>query len=85
MPRGVLRWLACSMCGRSPAAYECGDHPICGHCFNLLGAYMGCGGGRARHRRTDVDVELLESVRRAKPGGGPGGGKLSRRIRKETP
>ncbi|WP_131159839.1 hypothetical protein [Aeropyrum pernix] len=66
MPRGVLRWLACSMCSRSPAAYECGGYHLCGHCFQLLGAYLRCGGGRAKPRRTDVDVELLESVRQAK-------------------
>ena len=73
MPRGVLGWLRCELCGLSPAPLECGGLRVCFRCFYTASPALGCGGSRGRAGRrasVDVDEELLGRViRRASSGG----------------
>lgn len=71
MPRGVLSWLRCSLCGRSPAIEECSLWrwgPLCAYCAEALRGLGLCGGppGKARRaltRQLEVNERLLESLR----------------------
>jgi len=70
LPRGVLAWLRCSICGRSPAVERCpglGEgEAVCAYCARALSWLGVCGSGRPRvrvARQVDVDDRLLESLR----------------------
>lgn len=69
MPRTVLSWLKCALCGRSPAVEQCNDlagGPLCNYCYAALRGLGVCGGGPATRRparHVDVDERLIESLR----------------------
>ncbi len=70
MPRGVLSWLRCTLCGRSPAVEECSGWrwgPLCAYCAEALRGLGLCGAGPRRAvpvaRSLDVDERLLETLR----------------------
>ncbi len=70
MPRAVLSWMRCSLCGRSPAVHECSDldvSPLCSYCVAALRELGLCGGKafakRQVQRQVDVNEKLLESIR----------------------
>ncbi len=65
MPRAVLSWLRCDLCGNNPAVRDCNGRVLCERCFHAAGGRLGCGGASRRRASVDVDERIISRIRRA--------------------
>jgi hypothetical protein len=65
VPRGVLGWARCGLCGNSPAVRSCGSLSICERCYYAVGDHLACEGAPRRAARVsaDVDEALIKRIK----------------------